>query len=238
MDDLNSPVAGTGSLSRPRFTPGQLLEDDDLNAGVDYTRNVVRLLMRSLFGCGIVCGLGVKAELRDGGRKLCVTVEPGVAFDAAGNVIEVSKKQLVVLEDRCDPIRSPVWVTLQHEEKPCRMRDASFQDEAADERVSTRWAEGFRIELVAAKEYPEGACGCGRTDSQKKPIDCFDRTDPFDCGSCGCGSADGARSVVLAHIALTSDTHPQAQVNATINPRRLVRPVPAGAATKPPAAST
>jgi hypothetical protein len=45
-----------GSLIRPTYSPGLLLEDDDLTAGVSYTRGLTQLLFRSLFGCGVICG--------------------------------------------------------------------------------------------------------------------------------------------------------------------------------------
>ena len=56
--------AGTSILMSPRFSPGLLLRDDDLNQGVDYTRDLSRLLFRTLLGCGVVCGLKVTSEFK------------------------------------------------------------------------------------------------------------------------------------------------------------------------------
>ena len=65
-------VEGKSTLVRPRFSTGLLLRDDDLTVGVDYTRELSRLLFQSLFGCGVVCGLRVSVTLECG--KLLVTV--------------------------------------------------------------------------------------------------------------------------------------------------------------------
>ena len=40
---------GNASLARPCYSPGLLLRDDDLTAAVTYTRELSRLLFRSLF---------------------------------------------------------------------------------------------------------------------------------------------------------------------------------------------
>src|SRR5258708_32128219 len=80
-----TPVTGNSSLVRPRFSPGLLLRDDDLRQGVDYTRDLSRLLFRSLFGCGVVCGLEVSATFSCG--KLIVMVAAGVALDCLGDPV-------------------------------------------------------------------------------------------------------------------------------------------------------
>ena len=53
-----------------------LLEDEDLNAGVSYTRDLTRILFKSLFGCGVICGLVVGAKRTCNGGKLEITVVP------------------------------------------------------------------------------------------------------------------------------------------------------------------
>ena len=83
--------AGSSGIERPLFSPGLLLEDEDLTAGVNYTRELSRLLFRSLFGCGVICGLEVKGELFCKRQQLRVTVGPGLALDGAGNPMQVTK---------------------------------------------------------------------------------------------------------------------------------------------------
>src|SRR5438477_12454528 len=94
QDDLSS-------LQRPRFSPGLLLEDEDLNAGVNYTRDLTRLLFKSLFGCGVICGLQVKARPTCKGSRLEITVPKGLAFDCLGNPLEVPVSQTFEYNPDC-----------------------------------------------------------------------------------------------------------------------------------------
>jgi hypothetical protein len=151
-------LAGIGSLSRPRFKPGLLLEDEDLTAGVDYARNMMRLMFRSLFGCGVVCGLEVEAELGCQGRKLSVKVHKGVALDGRGNPIEVPSTQPIEYDWDCEPPRWPIWVTLCYAEKCCRPRDISCSIDGDASAIHTRSLDGFEIRLYDKR--PECACSC------------------------------------------------------------------------------
>ena len=67
-------VCGTGkglsTLVRPKFGPGMLLQHDDLEQLSAYTREINRLMFRSLFGCGVVCGLVVVPDENCG--KVCM----------------------------------------------------------------------------------------------------------------------------------------------------------------------
>ncbi|MFJ8691743.1 hypothetical protein [Streptomyces roseolilacinus] len=76
----------TSAFVRPRFFAGQLLTEDDLSLLVDYTTAKDRLRNRSLYGPGVVCGLGVTCAPCGGGT---VAVHPGHALDCAGNDIVV-----------------------------------------------------------------------------------------------------------------------------------------------------
>lgn len=77
----------TPAFVRPRFFAGQLLTEDDLSLLVEYTTAKRRLHNRSLYGPGVICGLGVTCEPCGGGT---VAVHPGHALDCAGNDIVVS----------------------------------------------------------------------------------------------------------------------------------------------------
>ncbi|MEU3412095.1 hypothetical protein ABZ760_12665 [Streptomyces sp. NPDC006658] len=76
----------TSAFVRPRFFAGQLLTEDDLGLLVDYMTAKGRLHNRSLYGPGVVCGLGVTCAPCGGGT---VAVHPGHALDCAGNDIVV-----------------------------------------------------------------------------------------------------------------------------------------------------
>ncbi|MDM0076904.1 hypothetical protein QTH90_21020 [Variovorax sp. J2P1-59] len=225
MNGTKKETTGRGSLSRPNFASGQLLEDDDLNASVAYTRNVVRLLLRSVFGAGIVCGLKVEAKRVNDDKGVGLIVSPGVAFDCAGNVIEVEGQQTLTLE-RCDMSMHPLWVTLYYDECRSRPREVACDSACGKDAqtVSTRLHEGFRIEVIQAEKSPEGACRCGEVDDEGNDVPCFS-SEPF---SCGC-KTDAASGVVLAHIEVPANAEPL-KVNDKVKPRRLIRPTPYGAA--------
>lgn len=76
----------TSAFVRPRFFAGQLLTEDDLSLLVEYTTAKARLHNRSLYGPGVICGLGVTCDPCGGGT---VAVHPGHALDCAGNDIVV-----------------------------------------------------------------------------------------------------------------------------------------------------
>lgn len=84
------------ALKCVRFFPGQLLVDDDLNAAVSYTRDKFQPKMPS----GIVCGLQINVQDRDGRSTLDVT--PGYALDSKGHKIVLDK-----------PIALPLPATLK-----------------------------------------------------------------------------------------------------------------------------
>ncbi|HYV11878.1 MAG TPA: hypothetical protein VE980_13340, partial [Pyrinomonadaceae bacterium] len=72
---------------RTRFYNGMLLTDQHLRDEQQYHREKLKSVNRHLFGSGIVCGLKVTAPK----AGLCVKIEPGVALDCCGNLIEVCK---------------------------------------------------------------------------------------------------------------------------------------------------
>ncbi|MES4903527.1 MULTISPECIES: hypothetical protein [unclassified Streptomyces] len=79
-------ATSTSAFVRPRFFAGQLLTEDDLSLLVEYTTAKRRLHNRSLYGPGVICGLGVTCDPCGGGT---VAVHPGHALDCAGNDIVV-----------------------------------------------------------------------------------------------------------------------------------------------------
>jgi hypothetical protein len=211
--NIVDPFKGTSTLVRPRFSPGLLLRDDDLTTGVDYTRDLSRLLFRSLFGCGVVCGLRVTTQVECG--KLIVTVDSGVALNSMGDPIYVPSPTTLTVDPTCgSPIPPKIWVVLCRSEKCCAPRSTVCGCEEEDSpNVCTREQEGFEIRLV--KEQP-GDCACmcdeallpnppkdGQTptyDASKDPCWC---ADPCKCskdhyaGKCTCACCD-PECVVLA----------------------------------------
>jgi hypothetical protein len=245
-------VKGKSTLVRPRYSPGLLLRDDDLKVGVDYTRELSRLLFRSLFGCGVVCGLEVSAELQCG--KLVVTVRSGVALSGIGDPIYVPEDTNVIVDPTCGKDIPPkLWVILCRTDKCCAPRSTVCGCEEEDSpSVCTREQETFEIRLVKV-EPDDCACMCpeqpipqasGTSDGPPNaaPSECW-CADPCAClknhyaGECDCQCCD-VDCVVLA--VLTDMSRDPANPNAaggtgagtTTNPwvpnhsvRRFVRPV-------------
>ena len=150
---------GMSTLQRPRFGAGLLLEADDLTAGVDYTRNLMRLMFRSLFGCGVICGLKVTAELVCNRSKVSVTVQKGLALDCMGDPIYVPVPTTLVYDPDCKEIPPRLWVVACYVEKCCRPKDVSCSPDEDGQILHTRSHDGFEIRLYA--EEPACACACG-----------------------------------------------------------------------------
>ena len=199
------PVTGASTLARPKFSPGLLLRDDDLSAGVDYTRNLSRLMFRSLFGCGVICGLKVDSWVECG--KLMVTVESGVGLTCNGDPVQVSKQQKMAIDPTCGKtIPDTIWVTLCRTEKCCAPRTAACAgDDGEGGSVCTREQDGFEIRLV---KVPPKDCICEELplpNPQRVPPDsaCWCADPCQKChrlhygGLCGCECCDGD-CIVLA----------------------------------------
>lgn len=152
---------GLATLVRPRYSPGLLLEDEDLTAGVDYTRELNRLLFRSLFGCGVICGLKVEVAPECNNRILAITIGSGLALDCMGNPVHVPSEQVIRFDPGCDDFPNEIWVTACYSEQPCRPRDVSCgcDDGGGPPQVErTRIRAGFEIRV--SKDFPLCACSC------------------------------------------------------------------------------
>jgi hypothetical protein len=150
---------GRGSLVWPRFTPGLLLLDEDLTAGVDYTRELSRLLFRNLFGCGVICGLTVTGKEATG-RCLTVAVDCGLALDCIGDPVQVRQLQSVTIMATCDKaLPSAVWVALRRREHDCMPRELACPPEAGGQSsAKTRTIDAYEIAVLDHR--PDKACGC------------------------------------------------------------------------------
>jgi hypothetical protein len=226
---LKSSIKYPGSLIRPRFEPGALLLDEDLTAIVDHTRGLSRLLFRSPFGCGVVCGFRVTAQVECG--NLTVAVAPGVALDCKGDPIEMCEQQTLGM--LCaEKLPDRLWVLIRRSarDQTCATRDVVCpSDDGGGAYKPTRAKDCF--ELTLTKDEPKHECGCPpppqpdtpqTTDGKLKPAVESDGavaekprveavpTPPADwechiphyCGVCSCGCCDscGEGWVVLARV--------------------------------------
>jgi hypothetical protein len=217
------------TLAWPRFGPGMLLEHGDLELLPAYTRELNRMMLRALFGCGVVCGLKVDAVEHCG--KVRITVECGLAIDCEGDPVYVPKTQVFDLDGECDTqVEGPLWVVLCGTSKCCAPRAsmcASDEDESPP--VCTRERDAFEIRVLDA---PIG-CGCleARTGRWDTPCKCADpaqecHQDHYN-GVCGCKDGDceccDCDCIVLARVGATGDREKPWKTDHGV--RRFVRPV-------------
>lgn len=240
MSTNNQPVAGakdSSTLVRPKFGPGMLLQHDDLEQLTLYTRDLSRLLFRSLLGCGVVCGLKVDTEIKC--EKLHVTVDSGLALDCQGDPISVPRKQSILLDKDCTgEIPTPLWVVLCGTAKCCAPRTpvcASDEDESPS--VCTRERAAFEIRIV--RERPECLCPCDESPSKDPPqvgdeaCKCANPAHPYYvdhyAGDCGCDCKDcgncACDCVLLARLDRKAAEQNRSFWVVDHRVRRFIRPV-------------
>ncbi len=162
MNNTNLTIAtkdGVSKLIKPKFGPGMLLRAEDLDLLKDYTRDLSRLMFRSLFGCGVVCGLVVEVDTDCG--MVVVTVHSGLAIACSGEPIYIPKDVTFPLHDDCDevPQGEEVWIMLCAKEKCCGPRTsicASDDEDSPSE--CTREKDWWEIRVVS--NPPECVCSC------------------------------------------------------------------------------
>ena len=185
---------GLKCLCRPRFFPGQLLSDDDLNRLQQYVIDKNRLHNRYLVGWGVACGLEVVCSPCDAGQ---VTVRAGYALSPCGDDIVVCGDQAVdvcALIQACRPTtttcdtpygtQTPAsctqgterWVlAVCYDERPTRPINALS---AATDSVANAGCRcgGGSSGCSCGRSTSRSACACGSGSS----------------GNCGCGAKSSA----------------------------------------------
>jgi hypothetical protein len=240
-----STACGLGTLERPLYSAGLLLEDTDLTSAVDYTRQLTKMLFSSLFGCGVICGLRVGARLICEDRKLEITIGKGLGLDCFGNPIEVPGLQTITFDPDCDPFPPNIWVVACHVDKECAPRELSCGCDTGQDRAFTRHRSGFKIKVY--KSMPSDACSCekpqpddrgktrrccgddddvddGNTNDAKPEQDCYD--DHMN-GICACDC--GCNCIVIGKISIGPDKDNKLVADASDRSAvRDIRPVPVG----------
>jgi hypothetical protein len=152
---------GPSTIQRAKFGPGMLLQSEDLEQLNSSSRDLSRLLFRSLFGCGVVCGLTVSAKTDNCGNTM-VSVGAGLALNCIGDPIYVPKNVTFAATDGCDPENpppNPLWVWLCSGSKCCAPRTPSCGcDDGDASPACTREVDWYEIHL--GTQRPDCACGC------------------------------------------------------------------------------
>jgi hypothetical protein len=230
-------LKGTSGLMRPRFAPGQLLRDDDLTQGVNYTRELSRLLFKTLLGCGVMCGLIVKWKYQC--DKLNILIADGVALDCHGDPIQVPAPQTVTIDFHCTGQEVPpfLYILLRGCGKCCAPRDAVCGSGDGDGTSQcTREVDGFEIRVVG--ERPKCVCGCPEPNDDESHLlrthcRCADPSPDWCYGAhyqglCGCNCANcsdcDCEWILLARLEYNENSEqPAWKVDHRV--RRFIRPV-------------
>jgi hypothetical protein len=173
---------GLQCLCRPRFFPGQLLTDEDLNRLERYVVEKNRLHNRYLVGWGVACGLEVVCDACDGDS---VVVRTGYALSPCGDDIVVCKDATVNICEliaRCKPGGDDCDPYAQPRPRDCRgARNKWVLAICYDERPT----RGITALLGSGDDACCSKCGCGGSGS----CDC--KTGKGGNGTCGCGKPAG-----------------------------------------------
>ena len=237
MNNTNAILArqqGTSKIVRAKFGPGMLLQHEDLELLNTYTRDLSRIMFKSLFGCGVVCGLVVRTKTECG--KVWVSVDSGVALACSGDPIWVPKNESFPIDENCDPeLPSPLWVVLCAKVKYCAPRTAVCSpDDEETKPECTRERDGYEIQVIRAPR-PPCVCGCPEEDDaydDEWDKDCKCVNPNLECyaahyaGKCGCDCDDcsdcDCKCVLLARLEIEGDTENWLVKHQF---RRFVRPV-------------
>jgi hypothetical protein len=168
---------GLECLCRPRFFPGQLLTDDDLNRLSRYVIDKNKLHNRYLHGWGVACGLEVTCDACDPQQ---VVVRTGYALSPCGDDIIVCRDQAVnicELIDACRPARDPICdPPYDRPPRDCRGGNQRWVLAICYDETPSR---GLTALLGAADSACKQPCSCGGSSSCTR------------CGGTGCGCGGG-----------------------------------------------
>lgn len=83
------------------FSDGMIVTADDLGTAMRFPLELLQVLVKAHFGCGVVCGLRLHQEPEKEIDTFCVKVEPGVALNHHGHPLQLC--EAVTLDLRPDP---------------------------------------------------------------------------------------------------------------------------------------
>jgi hypothetical protein len=147
-------------IKRPKYFTGQLLTAEDFQCEQEYFRHKILLHNRCFHGYGVACGLEISIVNGDSPR---ITIEPGVALDARGNMIEVNEPQHVTL--KAPNKQSVCYVVLEYREfltdpvpAPPNLEP---RDSGAGTAQASRVEETFELSLQANNPLTHRKCEDG-----------------------------------------------------------------------------
>lgn len=226
------PLTGKYSAERVNYATGVMLQADDFEAEQTYHRGRLAMLMRHMLGFGTLAGLKVVAPKAEN-SLLEIRVEPGIAIDRYGRMIEVQGPQCIeVGRWFANQPQKRLQVSTHNKPRtsfdkavvadiflsahPCgRGKTPSFASgpfDALDALVAARVAENPKLELVLRSE--------GNPDPERGAAQPADLVQPKNFWPKAAADAKGQLDAVMA-----SWDHGVAD-NANENLRPLVEHVP------------
>lgn len=162
--DCETTLCYYETATRPQFFHGMLLTDEHLRNEQNYHREALKRVNRHLWGSGIVCGLKIEKQ------GLCIKINPGVALDCCGNLIEVCKCITLDLSKECDkehgadcpprppqgnnePYKIKKYLVLRYQERPIDLQPVLTPDTDCEPAggksncSASKVQEGFCVEL-------------------------------------------------------------------------------------------
>ncbi|MFM2410174.1 MAG: hypothetical protein RL481_1002 [Pseudomonadota bacterium] len=190
VSDPGDPLTGKYSAERVNYATGVMLQADDFEAEQTYHRGRMAMLMRHMLGFGTLSGLKV-TSLKGENNQLELRVEPGIAVDRYGRMIEVPSPQCIQV-GRWFANQSQKRLSISTHNKsrtsfdkavvadvflsahPCgRGKTPSFASgpfDALDALVAARVAENPRLEMVLRSEgNPDPEAGTDHPADLVKP---------------------------------------------------------------------
>ena len=100
-----------------KFKDGMIVTANDLEAAMRYPVSMFQTVMRSYFGCGVICGLELKLASRAQNHPtFVVCVDRGVALDCYGFPLELCAPVKIDLTPdpcNCDPPPEKVCIAIR-----------------------------------------------------------------------------------------------------------------------------
>lgn len=143
------------------FTDGMVVNAGDLDTAMVYPLEVIQVLIRAYFGCGIVCGLELTKEpdTAADAKTFCVTIAPGVALDCNGFPLQLKDGIKIDLKpDPCAGVDYPmcVCIAISRTNSPTAPRKNGCDDSNGNATSSyARKAELVRIKAFDANDLKD-----------------------------------------------------------------------------------
>ena len=161
-------------IERVRFTDGMIVTADDLDTAMHYPTALLKTVLRSYFGCGVVCGLRLEKDPRAGdGDTYVLCVGAGVAFDCHGYPVELCGGiKLDLTPDPCVVDETPeLYIAIRratvdeapHDPCTCDTHDPRFQCSRIRDVVVVKAFAEIDATFCATEESTTASaeCGCG-----------------------------------------------------------------------------